>query len=114
LKPASTLRLTANAAPAASPKPAVVSSLSEQVMALDRVRVALSAHHPSTALSEIASYRSHYPKGVFLIEASVLEIEALAGAGEGRLAATRAQAFLAAHPDSPHAARLRALAPRKD
>ena len=83
-------------------------------MALDRVRLALSNHRSGDALSEIASYRAHYPRGVFLIEASVLEIEALAAGGQRGLAASRAQAFLAAHPDSPHAARLRALAPQKD
>jgi hypothetical protein len=48
---------------------------------------------------------------VFLTEASVLEIEALAKRGERSLAATRAQSFVAAHPDSPQAERLRALIP---
>ncbi|HEY3665097.1 MAG TPA: hypothetical protein VGL19_03815 [Polyangiaceae bacterium] len=87
------------------------SSLPEQVQSLDRARVALSSGDASTALVEIAHYRKAWPKGVFLTEASVLEIEALAKRGERSLAAMRAQAFVTAHPDSPQAERLRALIP---
>lgn len=85
------------------------SSLLEQVQSLDRARVALGAGDAAAALAEIAHYRQAWPGGVFLTEASVLEIEALAKRGERSLAAARAQAFVAAHPDSPQAERLRAL-----
>ncbi len=87
------------------------SSLSEQVQSLDRARVALGSGNAGTALAEIAHYRKAWPRGVFLTEASVLEIEALAKRGERSLAAARAQAFVTAHPDSPQAERLRALIP---
>jgi len=87
------------------------SSLPEQVQSLDRARVALSSGDAGAALIEITHYRKAWPKGVFLTEASVLEIEALAKRGERSLAATRAQAFVSAHPDSPQAERLRALIP---
>jgi hypothetical protein len=87
------------------------SSLSEQVQSLDRARVALGSGDAGAALIEIAHYRKAWPNGVFLTEASVLEIEALAKRGERSLAATRAQDFVAAHPDSPQAERLRALIP---
>ncbi len=87
------------------------SSLPEQVLSLDRARVALNAGDASGALAEIAHYRSAWPRGVFLTEASVLEIEALAKRGEIVLAGMRAQAFVTAHPDSPQAGRLRALIP---
>ncbi|HEX7454051.1 MAG TPA: hypothetical protein VF294_17280 [Polyangiaceae bacterium] len=87
------------------------SSLPEQVQSLDRARVALSSGDAGAALIEITHYRKAWPKGVFLTEASVLEIEALAKRGERSLAATRAQAFVTAHPDSPQAERLRALIP---
>lgn len=88
-------------------------SLAEQVQSLDRARVALSAGDSSGALREIAHYRAAWPSGVFVTEASVLEIEALAARGERSLAATRASAFVAAHPDSPQADRLRALIPHE-
>ncbi|HEY5376562.1 MAG TPA: hypothetical protein VIK01_22935 [Polyangiaceae bacterium] len=87
------------------------SSLPEQVQSLDRARVALSSGDPGAALIEITHYRNAWPKGVFLTEASVLEIEALAKRGERSLAGARAQAFVTAHPDSPQAERLRALIP---
>jgi TolA-binding protein len=87
------------------------SSLAEQVQSLDRARVALGSGDASTALREIARYRRSWPRGVFLTEASVLEIEGLAARGERSLAAQRAAAFVAAHPDSPQASRLRAFIP---
>jgi hypothetical protein len=87
------------------------SSLPEQVSSLDRARVALNSGDPGAALAEIARYRSAWPRGVFLTEASVLEIEALAKRGEVALASRRAQAFVTAHPDSPQVERLRALIP---
>lgn len=87
------------------------SSLAEQVQSLDRARVALGSGDAGAALSEIARYRKAWPQGVFLTEASVLEIEALASRGERSLAAVRAAAFVAAHPDSPQAERLRRLIP---
>ena len=87
------------------------SSLPEQVQSLDRARVALASGDAGAALVEIAHYRKAWPKGVFLTEASVLEIEALAKRGERSLAAARAQAFVSAHPDSPQAERLRTLIP---
>jgi hypothetical protein len=85
------------------------SSLPEQVLSLDRARVALDAGDSAAALAEISHYRSAWPRGVFLTEASVIEIEALAKRGEIALAGTRAQAFVTAHPDYPQAERLRAL-----
>jgi len=85
------------------------SSLAEQVQSLDRARVALGSGDSSSALREIAHYRAKWPDGVFLTEASVLEIEALAARGERALTAKRAADFVAAHPDSPQADRLRAL-----
>jgi len=89
------------------------SSLAEQVQSLDRARVALANGDSSSALSEIARYRTAWPEGVFLTEASVLEVEALAARGEQSLARARAADFVAAHPDSPQSDRLRALIPSK-
>ncbi|MEO6599937.1 MAG: hypothetical protein ABIQ16_08715, partial [Polyangiaceae bacterium] len=94
-----------------APSGALGSSLAEQVQSLDRARVALGSGDAGTALSEIEHYRRAWPGGVFLTEASVLEIEALAARGQHSLAASRAAAFVAAHPDSPQAERLRRLIP---
>ena len=111
----SALRRVARPKPAraASNSTSKGSSLSEQVQSLDRARVALGAGDAASALREIAHYRAAWPQGVFLTEASVLEIEALAARGERSLAAARAAEFVALHPDSPQANRLRALIPAK-
>ena len=100
-----------HASPASSTRGSTGSSLAEQVQSLDRARVALTSGDAGSALREIAHYRAAWPDGVFLTEASVLEIEALAARGERSLARTRAADFVAAHPDSPQADRLRALVP---
>lgn len=102
---------SAQATPVSAPRVAKASSLPEQVSSLDRARVALNSGDASAALAEISRYRSTWPKGVFLTEASVLEIEALAKSGQVALAGKRARAFVTAHPDSPQVARLRALIP---
>jgi len=96
----------------AAPAPAD-SSLAEQVHSLDRARVALAGGASASALAEIARYRATWPNGVFLTEASLLEIEALAASGERSRARARAADFVAAHPDSPQVDRLRALSPSK-
>ncbi|HEX3773808.1 MAG TPA: hypothetical protein VHV51_05040 [Polyangiaceae bacterium] len=88
------------------------STLPEQVSSLDRARVALDSGDSAGALAEIAHYRATWPRGVFLTEASVLEIEALAQRGQIVLAGMRAKAFVSAHPDSPQAERLRMLIPQ--
>jgi len=108
---ASARRVTRTAVPPA--RVSSDSSLAEQVQSLDRARLALAARNPSSALSEIARYRAAWPDGVFLTEASVLEVEALAARGERSRAQSRAAEFVAAHPDSPQADRLRALIPAK-
>ncbi len=90
---------------------AKASSLPEQVASLDRARMALGAGDSAATLAEISHYRSTWPRGVFLTEASVLEIQALAKRGEIVLAGMRAKAFVTAHPDSPQADRLRQLIP---
>jgi len=107
-------RRTSHAASARVSAPASAdSSLAEQVQSLDRARVALAGGDASSALGEIARYRAAWPSGVFLTEASVLEIEALAASGQRSRARARAADFVAAHPDSPQADRLRALIPAK-
>jgi hypothetical protein len=107
----SRVALAQNAQSASVARAPKASSLPEQVLSLDRARVALNSGDAGAALAEIAHYRGAWPRGVFLTEASVLEIEALAKRGEIVLAGMRAQAFVTAHPDCPQADRLRALIP---
>ena len=61
------------------------------------------------ALARIREYDSRYPGGALGLEATVLRVEALLRAGErgkGRLSGER---FVAQHPNSPYATRIRSL-----
>jgi hypothetical protein len=106
--------IAAEAAPAASgPAPAVVkpapTSLAEEVAALDGAREALVGGDAARALRALDDHDRRFSRGALGPEATVLRIEALVQRGD-RAAATRlGTAFLAAHPRSPLAARLRTL-----
>jgi hypothetical protein len=85
-------------------------SLTEEVMALKRAREALAAGRPKKALTELNIYDQRFRGGRLSLEAEVLRIEALAQSGERKAAAARAASFLSAHPSSPYANRVRAIA----
>lgn len=85
-------------------------SLAEEVAALQKARDALAAARPARALTFLDVYMRHFPKGRLALEAEVLRIEALAHSGNASAATDRAEQFLAAHPSSPYANRVRALA----
>lgn len=85
-------------------------SLTEEVMALKRAREALAAGRPQKALTELNIYDQRFRGGRLSLEAEVLRIEALAQSGERKAAAARAASFLSAHPSSPYANRVRAIA----
>ncbi len=56
------------------------------------------------------AYFARFPKGHLSSEARLLRIEAMAAAGQRDQAAAQARALLAANPNSPYSARLRAIA----
>jgi hypothetical protein len=98
---------------ASTPLPAPARShaaigLAEQVALVDRARQALAAGDPQAAARRVDEYHARFPSGALAEEADVVRIDALTR--YDRAAANRAGAlFLAARPDSPHAARVRAL-----
>jgi hypothetical protein len=105
--------------PAARPAPiarrAVIAkpqatSLSDEVAALDRARSRVD-DDPERALAAIDAYDRRFGKnkGTLAPEAEVLRIEALAAAGRKTEARARARSFLARHPSSPHAQRVRSV-----
>ncbi len=107
---------TVNAPEAPSKTPASIPSaappLAPELRALERVHALLASGRPDTALSEIDDYQKAFPNGVMQQESEALRIDALARAGRHEESAARAHAFLAAYPESPHAARIRALLAR--
>jgi TolA-binding protein len=84
-------------------------ALGEQVSALDRARRALGDGDSAGALRQLDDYESRFPRGALVEEAEVLRVESLLASGDRASAARVGGRFLAAHPDSPHAARVRAL-----
>jgi hypothetical protein len=84
-------------------------ALGEQVSAIDRARRALGDGNAAGALRELDDYESRFPRGALGEEAEALRVEALLAEGDRAAAARVGARFLAAHPASPHAARVRAL-----
>jgi hypothetical protein len=84
------------------------SQLGDEVAALDSARKAM-ADDPDKALEAIEKYQDRFEGGVLGQEAEVLRIEALAKAGKLDQAKALGQAFLAKHPSSPLAKRVRSV-----
>jgi TolA-binding protein len=84
-------------------------TLGDEVTALDRARRAMTDGDAAGALRRLDDYEAHFSRGALVEEAQVLRIEALLAEGDRGAAARVASRFLAAHPSSPHAARVRAL-----
>ena len=83
--------------------------IAEEIRSFDAARAALREGRPAEALSALDRYAERYGrKGSFAVEATVLRIEALAKNGDRARAQALANSFLAAHPKSPYAARIRA------
>jgi hypothetical protein len=93
-------------APAAEP----TGSVAREIEAIERVRSELGRKDGQAALSALGRYASEHPRGVLAHEADVLRVEALLQAGDAPAALELAQQLLARHGESPHRARLEALA----
>lgn len=91
------------------PTPSAKPDLAGESALLDRARSALGAGDPAGALRALDEHRKGYARPMLGIEAAVLRIDALERSGDHARAKTLGEAFLASHPDSPHAARVRTL-----
>jgi hypothetical protein len=99
------------AAPTQEPRPtSTIGRERQPVEEALRVREAstlIAAGQPGKALSVLAELDKDVPGGMLAQERMVLRIEALAASGQGEQAAKLGEAFLAAHPKSAHADRVR-------
>jgi hypothetical protein len=86
--------------------------LRAELAALDAASRALDRGDATGALSLIGAYWRSFPRGSLGLEAKVLEAECLDRAGRHAEASAYARAFLAQHPTSPLAGRMRQLAGR--
>jgi len=76
---------------------------------LDGARAALAAGQPATALAWLDDYRDRFSPGRFEPEAFVIRLDALARSGDGATAQRLARDYLATHPTTPHAPRIRRI-----
>ena len=84
-------------------------SLAQEIAMFDHARAALEEGEADRALALLDAYQSRFRAGAFSQEAEELRVQALLRKGDRGRAARVGQRFLAAHPESPHAARVRAL-----
>ena len=84
-------------------------SLADEVNLVDDARDALTRNDPKAALAALARHRAEFPTGALRLEAAVLGVRALLGAGRIAEAEREASRVLAAHPTGPYAERVRAL-----
>ncbi|MBX3200424.1 MAG: hypothetical protein KF894_19965 [Labilithrix sp.] len=82
-------------------------SLEDELAAVDQARAAFVGRDPALALARVESYRRRFPVGRFMDEADALEIQALVSLARSDEARVKAARFLAEHPESPYAQRVR-------
>jgi hypothetical protein len=107
----------ASSAPATSPAAAPVRraagsstpTLADELQLIERARTSLAADDVVSAERALDAHALTFSSGVFAEEARVLRIDVMARRGDHARARAAARIFLAAHPDSPYAPRLRAL-----
>ena len=100
--------VTPPAQPRSVPAPTTL-GLGDQVAAVGRAGDALAAGDPARALYWVEQYEAQFPKGALAQEAMALRIEALVKQGNVDTAQRLARELLDAHPNSPHATRIRHL-----
>jgi hypothetical protein len=84
-------------------------ALSFESQLLTEARAALHRGDPRAALATVERLRARLPKGVLTQERDVLAIQITSAMGDVATAKRKAEEFLAAHPESPHAPQLRRL-----
>jgi TolA-binding protein len=83
--------------------------LDQEIALLDAARDAVAAHDPARALRLLDDHRQRFPDGQLTQEATYVRVKALLERGSRAEAERTARQFLEAHPESPHAKRIRAL-----
>lgn len=107
--------------PTPPPPPPVASAalppeptLADEVSSLDAARRALSSGDGPGAVRALDAFQGKFPRARLGTEALVLRIEALVASGRLGEARGLGEPFLAAHPDSPFAPRVRRAIGRKE
>lgn len=93
--------------PSASASAPTKSSFREELALVETARMHLDNGDPTSCLSVVTRYERQFRGGVFAQEMELMQIEALALAGENERARSLGQRFLANQSDSPYAERAR-------
>lgn len=91
----------------AGPRRAIDPLLSEEIKLFDAARTAARNGQSGQALLLLDEYAKSFPNGRFSLEAAALRIESLAAMGKHAQARALAQRFIARHPESLLAERVR-------
>ncbi len=83
--------------------------LSQELATLQLAHEAVAANAPEEALRLLDTYRARFPRGALASEETVLRVRALLATGERTRAQALADAYAAAHPDSPYSRQLEKL-----
>ncbi len=86
--------------------PSKADALDRESRLLVAARAALRAGDVSRAAAALSELEARFPRGMLGQEREVLKIELMAARGDRAGAARRAERFVAAHPNSPHAKNL--------
>jgi hypothetical protein len=98
-----------------APKPAprraseAANTLDAEIRLLDKARAALVEGQPARALETLGEYDRDFSHGHLRPEAFLIRLDALVHSGEAPAARRLARDYLAAHPASPHALRIRRI-----
>jgi hypothetical protein len=94
------------------PEPTVMPDpLSVEAAMITEARAQLRRGDARAALATLGRLESRSRNGALGQEREILTIQALSALGETEDARRRARAFVASHPDSPHVAQIRGIAP---
>jgi outer membrane protein assembly factor BamD (BamD/ComL family) len=86
-----------------------LANIADEVRLLDDARRALTEGDTNRALGALDAHAERFQDGALHQEAEVLRIQALLEAGSRDQAEAKAEQYLSAHGDSPHAKRVRGL-----
>jgi hypothetical protein len=84
-------------------------ALKAEIALLDSARRALRSGDSKRAERELREHSQRFSSGLLALEADVLRMESLLARGDRQAAAAAARNYLKSHPQSPHAARVRAV-----
>lgn len=84
-------------------------SVHEELVVLGRASAVLNSGDAVRALSILDTYDARFPHAAMAQEATVLRIESLARMGNAEAARRAGDAFIKENPDTPYAARIRAV-----